>query len=218
MGEPQGAQAGSLEGGCAQLSSSFRELGGGTGCAWGMRTKEDVVPPGSQHRGGGRWQVGNCPGMRQPEEGKTGRASVFGAGDGSRCPAPPKELPTLWSEPRDSGSWGSGRRNWLTPKGGLGGPTQASLQKEQLDARVMEWEGGMPWGSGMDWKGTESSGVAEGVGRGLRFGRGALGGLRFGLGVRDEEGRERRKVRGDAAQNEGRQGSRNLRVRYELRG
>ena len=51
--------------------------------------------------------------------------------------------------------------------------------------------------------------LAEGVGRGLRF----------GMGVRDEEDRERRKVRGDAAQNEGRQGSAEPpSVRYELRG
>lgn len=51
--------------------------------------------------------------------------------------------------------------------------------------------------------------MAEGVGRGLRF----------GMGVRDEEGRERRKVRGDAAQNEGRQGSGEPpSIRYELRG
>lgn len=67
----------------------------------------------------------------------------------------------------------------------------------------------MPWGS-VETEGTESSGVAEGVGRGLRFGRGLWEGLRFGLGVRDEEGRKQRKVRGDAVQNEGRQGSGNL--------
>ena len=51
--------------------------------------------------------------------------------------------------------------------------------------------------------------MAEGVGRGLRF----------GMGVRDEEGRERRKVRGDAAQNVGRQGSGEPpSIWYELRG
>ena len=51
--------------------------------------------------------------------------------------------------------------------------------------------------------------MAEGVERGLRF----------GLGVRHEEDREQRKVRGDTAQNEGRQGSGEPpSVRYELRG
>lgn len=126
---PRGTGRG-LEGGCAQLSSSFRELGGGTGCAWGMRDKEVVVPPGSQHRGveGGRWETAlGCGSLR-----RQGGPLRFGAGDGSRCPAPlPKELPTMWSEPRDSGSWGSGRRNWLTPKGGLGTPRRHILAERR---------------------------------------------------------------------------------------
>ena len=55
----------------------------------------------------------------------------------------------MLSEPRD-GSWGSGGRNRLSPKGGLGTPTGTSLEKGTV-AGVMEWgRRGMPWGSGMD--------------------------------------------------------------------
>lgn len=68
-------------------------------------------------------------------------------------------------------------------------------------------------------KGPRAVGWQRALGGGLDLAEGFGRGLRFGLGVRDEEGRERRKVRGDAAQNEGRQGSREPpRVRYELRG
>ena len=81
------------------------------------------------------------------------------------------------SEPRDR-SWGSGRRNRLTPKGGLGTP-QAHPWRKALDAGVMEWgRRGMPWGLREGLK-RPRAGVAEGVGRGLGF----------GLGVRDEDGR-----------------------------
>lgn len=84
---PRGTGVG-LEGGCAQLSLSFRELGQGTGCAWGMRDKENVVPPGSQHRGveGGRWETALERGSPEHREGTSG--SVLGVAHAALRPSP----------------------------------------------------------------------------------------------------------------------------------
>lgn len=169
MGEPQGHRQGPA-GGCAQLSSSFRELGGGTGCAWGMRDKEDVVPPGSQHRGVEGGSVGNCPGMQQPEKTGGPQFPVLGTAHAALHPLP-KSL-TLWSEPRDSGSWGSGRRELANTQRRLGTPAGTSLQKGAGCQSGWNGEGEACLGAQGWTEGTESSGVAEGVGRGLRFGRG----------------------------------------------
>lgn len=84
---PRGTGRG-LEGGCAQLCLSFRELGEGTGCAWGMRDKEDVSLQAAGIEG---WKVagGKLPwdvAAREHREGPSG--SVRGMAHAALRPSP----------------------------------------------------------------------------------------------------------------------------------